>query len=218
MRLTKYAHACVRIDSTDGDRSLLIDPGCWTEPEAFEGVRAVLYTHGHADHVDEGLLAAARAADPRLEVYTHPELAAELAAHPDLTGTAPVAVRTGEAFTAGGFAVRAVGGRHAETVDGYPDCANLGYLVEGVYHPGDSLHVPTGPGEEVRALLLPAGGPWQSLRQAIEMVRAVRPERAFPIHDAHLSEIGTENFDGWIERATDTRYARIPLRESALLD
>ncbi|MFE1320096.1 MBL fold metallo-hydrolase [Kitasatospora phosalacinea] len=218
MRLTKYAHACVRIDSADGARSVLIDPGCWTEPGAFDGVRAVLYTHGHADHVDGELLAAARAADPQLEVYTHPELAAELAADPAFTGPAPVAVRTGEGFTAGGFAVRAVGGRHAETIDGYPDCANLGYLVEGVYHPGDSLHVPNGPGEEVQALLLPAGGPWQSLRQAIEMVRAVRPARTFPIHDAHLSEIGTENFDAWLGGEAGTSYARIPRGGSVLLD
>ncbi|WP_033219841.1 MBL fold metallo-hydrolase [Kitasatospora phosalacinea] len=217
MRLTKYAHACVRIDSPDGERSVLIDPGCWTEPEAFDGVRAVLYTHAHADHVDEDRLLAARAADPELAVYTHPELAAEIAALPGLTGPAPVAVRAGEAFTAGGFAVRAVGGRHAEIIDEYPDCANLGYLVEGVYHPGDSLHVPRGRDEEVRTLLLPAGGPWLGLRQAIETVRAVRPERTFPIHDAHLSEIGTENFDGWIGRATETRYARIPRGESALL-
>ncbi|MFC8722505.1 MBL fold metallo-hydrolase [Kitasatospora sp. NPDC057198] len=217
MRLTKHAHACVRIDSSDGGRSVLIDPGCWTEPQAFAGVRAVLYTHAHADHIDEDLLLAARAADPELAVYTHPELAAEIAALPGLTGPAPVAVRAGEEFTAGGFGVRAVGGRHAETIDGYPDCANLGYLIEGVYHPGDALHVPHGPDERVRTLLLPAGGPWQSLRQAIEMVRAIEPEHTFPIHDAHLSEAGNENFDGWIDRATDTRYARLAPGESAPL-
>ncbi|MFK0191675.1 MBL fold metallo-hydrolase [Kitasatospora sp. NPDC090308] len=218
MRLTKYAHACVRIDSPDGERSVLIDPGCWTEPEAFHGVRAVLYTHAHADHLDEGLLAAARAADPGLEVYTHPELAAELAGHPALAGLPPTAVRAGEGFEAGGFAVRAVGGRHAQVIDEYPDCANLGYLVEGVYHPGDALHVPHGPGEDVRALLLPASGPWLSLREAIEMVRAIRPERTFPIHDANLSAIGAENFDGWLGGEAATRYARIALRESAVLD
>ncbi len=221
MRLTKYAHACVRIDSPDGDRSVLIDPGCWTESKAFDGVRAVLYTHAHADHLDPDLLAAARAADPELEVYTHPELAAELAVHPALADLAPTAVRTGESFEAGGFAVRAVGGRHAQVIDNHPDCANLGYLVEGVYHPGDSLHVPRGRGgrvEDVRALLLPASGPWLSLREAIELVRAVRPERAFPIHDANLSPIGAENFDGWLEEESATRYARIELGESAVLE
>ncbi|RKE23186.1 MBL fold metallo-hydrolase [Streptomyces sp. TLI_171] len=200
MRLTKYAHACVRIE--DGDRSVLIDPGCWTAPEAFHGVRAVLFTHEHADHVDEDLLAAARAADPELQVYTHADLAAELGGE---------AVAVGDRFTAGGFEVRAVGGRHAETIDGYPNCANLGFLVEGVYHPGDALHRPE---EDVRALLLPASGPWLSLRAAIEMVRAVRPEHTFPIHDANLSEIGMANFDGWLGEEADTRFARIALGKS----
>ncbi|MFJ5231164.1 MBL fold metallo-hydrolase [Kitasatospora sp. NPDC088391] len=201
MRLTKYAHACVRIE--DGDRSLLIDPGCWTDPAAFHGVRAVLITHEHGDHLDDELLAAARAAQPELEVYTHPALAAEIGGRP---------VEVGERFTAGGFEVRAVGGRHAVTIDNHPDCANLGYLVEGVYHPGDALHVPD---EEVRALLLPASGPWLALRAAIEMVRAVRPEHTFPIHDANLSEIGMENFDGWLGEERATRYARIALGASA---
>ncbi|KDN80968.1 MBL fold metallo-hydrolase [Kitasatospora cheerisanensis] len=207
MLLTKYAHACVRVE--DGEKSVLIDPGCWTEPEAFTGVRAVLITHGHSDHVDAELLAAARVSNPALEVYAPKDVADEL-------GGAVHAVGLGERFEAGGFAVRAVGGRHAVTIDDLPDCPNLGYLLDGLYHPGDSLHVPD---EEVRALLLPSSGPWLGLRAAIEMVRAVRPERTFPIHDANHSEIGMANFDGWLGREEDTtRYARIALGESARLD
>ncbi|OKJ05655.1 MBL fold metallo-hydrolase [Kitasatospora sp. CB01950] len=206
MLLTKYAHACVRIE--DGEKSVLIDPGCWTVPEAFEGVRAVLITHGHADHLDDELLAAARNAAPALQVFAPQDVAAELGDY-----VRPLTV--GERFEAGGFAVRAVGGRHAQVIDNHPDCPNLGYLVEGVYHPGDSLHVPD---EEVRALLLPASGPWLTMRGAIEMVRAVRPERTFPIHDANLSEIGMANFDGWLGEEADTRYARIAIGGSAPLD
>ncbi|MFD7641535.1 MBL fold metallo-hydrolase [Kitasatospora sp. NPDC059795] len=206
MLLTKYAHACVRIE--DGEKSVLIDPGCWTAPEAFEGVRAVLITHGHADHLDDDLLAAARKAAPALQVFAPQDVADELG-----DGVRPLTV--GEQFEAGGFAVRAVGGRHAQVIDNHPDCPNLGYLVEGVYHPGDSLHVPD---EEVRALLLPASGPWMTMRGAIEMVRAVRPERTFPIHDANLSEIGMANFDGWLGEEAGTRYARIAIGGSAPLD
>lgn len=36
----------------------------------------------------------------------------------------------------------------------------------------------------------------------------MRPARAFPIHDALLSDLGLANFDGWMDEEAD--YARIP--------
>ncbi|HEY5030917.1 MAG TPA: MBL fold metallo-hydrolase, partial [Actinomycetes bacterium] len=50
MQLTKFTHACVRLDS--GGRRLLIDPGIWAEDAAFEGVTDVIVTHEHFDHLD----------------------------------------------------------------------------------------------------------------------------------------------------------------------
>jgi hypothetical protein len=91
-----------------------------------------------------------------------------------------------------------------------PGCANLGYVVDGVYHPGDSYFVPSVP---VQVLLVPASGPWARHREGIELVRAIAPARAFPIHDAGLSEIGRNNFDGWLSEE-DTDYVRIPPGES----
>ncbi|MER5640486.1 MBL fold metallo-hydrolase [Kitasatospora sp. NPDC002227] len=200
MRLTKYGHACVRLEQ-DG-RVLVIDPGEFSGDEPLAGADAVLLTHEHDDHLDRDRLAAARQADPGLAVYAHPELAAELGAQ---------AVTVGETFEAAGFQVTVVGGKHAETVDGLPDCTNLGFLVDGLYHPGDSLHVPEQP---VDTLLVPAAGPWIKLAEVVDFARTVRPARAFPIHDAHLSEIGQENFDAWLDWKGETEYARIPLGES----
>jgi L-ascorbate metabolism protein UlaG (beta-lactamase superfamily) len=196
MRLTKYTHACVRLE--DGDRALVIDPGIFSEAEALSGATGVLITHEHPDHIDADKLAAARQSNPGLAVYTHAALAAQL-------GDGVTAVSAGQTFTAAGFTVRAVGGQHAEIIDGLPGCANLGFIVDGVYHPGDSVHVP---GEAVDTLLVPAAGPWLKLREAIEFVRALRPSHSFRIHDAALSAIGLDNFDGWLadERAG---YARL---------
>jgi L-ascorbate metabolism protein UlaG (beta-lactamase superfamily) len=200
MRLTKYGHACVRLEV--GDRVLVIDPGTYSETAALSGATAVLITHEHADHIDVDKLKAARESNPELTVHTHAALAATL-------GAGVTAVAAGDTFTAAGFTVRAVGGAHAEVIDGLPGCPNLGFIVDGVYHPGDSFFVPA---EAVDTLLVPASGPWFQLREAIEFVRAIRPARAFPIHDALLSDLGMDNFDGWLE--DETNYARILLGDS----
>src|ERR1700730_10858209 len=131
MRLIKYTHACVLLE--DGDRKVLIDPGIWAEDEAFAAASAVLITHEHYDHIDAERIAAAVGKNTDLKVYAPAPVVAELAK----LGDAAVSVESGQTFTAGGFSVAAVGGRHAQTWGGKPDCANLGYVVEGIYHPGD---------------------------------------------------------------------------------
>ncbi|AVV46629.1 MBL fold metallo-hydrolase [Streptomyces sp. ID05-04B] len=202
MRLTKFGHACVRLEA--GDRALVIDPGTFSEMEALSGVAAVLITHEHEDHIDVDKLKAARDGNPQLTVHTHAALA--LALGDGVAGVAP-----GDTFTAAGFTVDVVGGEHAEIIDGLPGCPNIGFIVDGVYHPGDSLVVPE---QAVDTLLVPASGPWLKTGEAIEFVRAVRPVRVFPIHDANLSELGQENFDSWLEDEAGIDYARIPLGTS----
>ncbi|GIF48292.1 L-ascorbate metabolism protein UlaG (beta-lactamase superfamily) [Asanoa ferruginea] len=211
MLLTKYTHACVRVD--DGDRRLLLDPGIWTEPEAFDGVTDILVTHEHADHFAVEPIAALLASSPELRIYGHESLrAVAIEENAPAVAEAIQAVAVGETFTAAGFAVTAVGGKHAETYDGLPRCANIGFIVDGVYHPGDSFFVPA---EPVATLLVPASGPWFKLREALDFTRAIAPQRAVPIHDRMLSaDVGYDNFDGWLTEKGGTAYERIPLGTS----
>jgi L-ascorbate metabolism protein UlaG (beta-lactamase superfamily) len=183
MQLTKYGHSCVRFD--DGDRSLVIDPGGFSDVEpALDGAAAVLITHEHADHLDADRLRAAAQADPRLRVWAPAPVAAALA---DL-GEQVVAVGAGESFEAAGFRVRTFGGQHALIHPLIPIVANVGYLVEdAVYHPGDSLIVPPVP---VRTLLLPVAAPWSRMADVIDFAISVRAPSAYPIHDAIIA-------DGW---------------------
>ena len=203
MRLTKFGHACVRLEK-DG-RRLVIDPGTYTEAAALAGADAVLVSHEHEDHADVDQIAAACAANPQLTVHGPTAWADTLRAR---LGDAVIGVAPEDTFEAAGFGVRAVGGRHAEIIDGLPGCPNLGYVVDGIYHPGDSLFVPDA---EVEVLLVPVSGPWLKHRDAIELLRAIRPARAVPIHDAMLSELGLANVDAWLEGEGGADYTRVPL-------
>jgi L-ascorbate metabolism protein UlaG (beta-lactamase superfamily) len=204
VRLTKYTHACVRLD--DGDRALVIDPGMWSESTSLDGADAVLITHEHRDHVDPDGLAAFLAANPSLRIYTHADVAAQL----DKLADAVTVVAAGDEFTAAGFQVRAVGGEHAEIHDGLPGCANLGYLIgtpAGVlYHPGDSLWRPE---IGVDVLLVPVSGPWLKLGEAIDFVAELSPRLAFPIHEAVNSLLGNQLVDGWLSDIDGQAYQRI---------
>jgi L-ascorbate metabolism protein UlaG (beta-lactamase superfamily) len=207
MRLTKYGHACVRLEK-DG-RVLVIDPGTFSEAESLDGANAVIVSHEHDDHIDVDKLQAAWSVNPALTVHTHPALAASLNAIGP--GSGVTGVSAGDAFDVAGFSVQAVGGEHATIVDDRPGCPNLGFIVDGIYHPGDSLFVPT---QAIDTLLVPASGPWLKLGEAIEFVRAIGPGRVFPIHDVHLNDIGLDNFDAWMGAEGRSTYARIPLAGS----
>jgi L-ascorbate metabolism protein UlaG (beta-lactamase superfamily) len=205
MLLTKYTHACVRLQQ-DG-RNLLIDPGVYSEREAYEGVSSILVTHEHADHVNVELLPGIAAENPDLKIYTIAPVAAQLSA----LGDAVVTVTAGDIVTVDGFAVEVVGGAHAEIYEGLPGCANVGYIVDGVYTPGDSWFVPSTP---VETLLLPTSAPWFKIAEMLDFVRAIAPRRAFSIHDALLSQLGQQNVDGWVRMKGQTDYTRIPIGES----
>lgn len=182
MDLTKYRHSCVRID--DGDRNLVLDPGVFSNVDAaLDGAQAVLITHEHRDHVDADRLRAAARADSRLRIWAPGSVAAQF---PDL-GEQVVGVGPGESFRAAGFAIRTFGGQHALIHPLIPIVANLGYLIDdAVFHPGDSFVVPLA---DVRTLLLPAVAPWSKVGEVIDYTIAVRPARAYPIHDAIVADI-----------------------------
>ncbi|WP_033294496.1 MBL fold metallo-hydrolase [Amycolatopsis jejuensis] len=184
MIVTKYTHACVRID--DGDRSVVIDPGIWSElGEALDSVRGVLVTHEHPDHVDVAGIKAAGLRNPDLRVWAPESVAAALS---DLGDRATV-VTAGETFEAGGFTVETFGGQHAVVHPSIPVIDNVGYFVEGVYHPGDSFAVPNRP---VRVLAVPLHAPWSTTGAVVDFTVAVRAPVAFQIHECLLSDFGRD--------------------------
>jgi L-ascorbate metabolism protein UlaG (beta-lactamase superfamily) len=200
VKLTKFPHACLRIEQ-DG-AVLVVDPGAFSAPaDALRGADAVLITHEHADHVDvDALRAAAR---PGLEIYTHPDVAAQLS---DVDASV-TAVTPGDTFTAAGLDVRVFGDRHAHIHEDVPDIPNNAYLIGGrVYYAGDAFSLP---GVEVETLFVPVGAPWMKLAEAIDYVRAVAPQRAHPTHDAVLSAPGQQFADNWVAQRGNADYSRL---------
>lgn len=193
MRLTKFTHACVRLD--DGDRTLVIDPGTFSECDvALAGADGVLITHEHFDHVDADALRAAAQSQPGLRVWAPASVASGL----DDLGDRVTTVGPDQSFEAAGFGVRTFGGQHALIHPTLAVVPNVGYLVDdAVYHPGDSFIVPTAP---VDTLLLPLHAPWSKTAEVVDFMISVRARQTVQVHDALLSDTGRGGVEAHVER------------------
>ena len=202
LTLTKKTHSCIRLEK-DG-RTLVIDPGGFSEQDAALGADAMLVTHEHADHFDEGRLRAGLEANPAAEVWTLRSVAEQLsAAFPGRVHT----VGHGDTFTAAGFDVQVHGELHAVIHPDIPQITNIGFLVDGsLFHPGDALTVPDHP---VDTLMLPVMAPWNKISEVIDYVREVKPRRAIDIHDALLTDLARPIYDRQIGSLGGADHGRL---------
>jgi L-ascorbate metabolism protein UlaG (beta-lactamase superfamily) len=189
MRITKFGHACVRLEH-DGT-TLVLDPGMFTDPEALDGADAVLITHEHADHYQPALLAGSDA-----PVFTIDAVAAKIREEAPEVAERVTVVAPGESFRAAGVPITAVGELHAVIHDELPRFHNSGYRIEmdgqRLFHPGDAI---TETDQDVDVLFLPVSAPWAPSRELIDFARAVKAPRNVAIHDRIYSEAGSGIFD-----------------------
>src|SRR3954467_1725499 len=148
MRITKFGHACVRIEHEGV--VVVLDPGVFTEPEAVDGATAVLVTHLHPDHLPPANLRATQA-----PVFTVGQVAEQLATDAPDVAERTITLPAGPPFdvrppgrppvlpAAAGLPVRAVAELHNVIHPELPQPYNSGYLLtvgdQTVYHPGDAL-------------------------------------------------------------------------------
>lgn len=210
LTLTKKTHSCIRLEREG--RAIVIDPGGFSEGDAAAGADAILVTHEHPDHFDEGRLRAALEADRAVEIWTLRSVAEQLsAAFPGRVHT----VGHGDVFTAAGFDVEVHGELHAVIHPDLPRVTNVGFMVDGsVFHPGDALTVPDRP---VDTLMLPVMAPWNKISEVIDYVREVRPRRAIDIHDALLTDLARPIYDAQIGKLGGSDHGRLVPGEAAEL-
>jgi len=215
MKLTKYTHACVRLEKEGG--VLVLDPGTFSEStEALQGAQAVLVTHEHADHLDIKVVVEALERDKELVLYAPEAVAGQLRGEAPGATDRIHAVEPGSSFRAAGFDIRSFGGQHALIHPQIPMVANIGFLVDdNVYHPGDSFIIPDG--IKVQTLLVPLHAPWSKSAEVVDFVIGVRAPRAFQIHDGLLNENGLGIVEGHVKRIGakyGTDYRHLAPRES----
>ncbi|MFI1590505.1 MBL fold metallo-hydrolase [Streptomyces halstedii] len=208
--LIKKAHSCVRLER-DG-RALVIDPGGFSEDDAAVGADAILVTHEHPDHFDEGRLRAGLESNPAAQVWTLRSVAEQLsAAFPGRVHT----VGHGDTFSAAGFDVQVHGELHAVIHPDIPRITNVGFLVDGsVFHPGDALTVPD---RRVDTLMLPVMAPWNKISEVIDYVREVAPRRAIDVHDALLTDLARPIYDRQIGELGGADHGRMTPGEATRL-
>ncbi|WP_413810772.1 MBL fold metallo-hydrolase [Streptomyces sp. OE57] len=186
MKITHYGHACVLVEiERDGNTvRLLLDPGTYSTD--FEDVRdldAVLITHEHPDHLDVSRLGPLLANNSTARVIVDPGSSKVLRE----SGLQHETVSKGDTVVLGGLNVQVLAGDHEVIHPRIPCVHNNGYLIDGqVLHPGDAFAVPPQP---VSVLLLPTGGPWMKVSEAIDYLQAVAPDTAIPIHQAGLAAV-----------------------------
>lgn len=200
MRVTKHEHACLRLER-EGDQ-LIIDPGSFTLPlQDLAGTVGVVLTHEHPDHWTPEHLRRIREHAPDVPIYGPAGVAAAAAEFGIVT------VSPGDSVTAGPFALRFFGGRHAVIHESIPTIDNVGVLIDdAVYYPGDAYSLPDG--ADVRLLAAPVGAPWLKIGDAIDFVLAVKPAHSFATHDMTLSRIGLDMHRSRLQWATEKHGGR----------
>ena len=184
MRITKFGHACVRIEHDE--TVVVIDPGGFSEREAVDGAHAVLVTHEHADHLDLDNLRAATDAP----IYTIEAVRRQIADGDAAVAERVQVVEPGQHIDVG-IPATVVGEKHAVIHADLPHFDNSGFLLDvggtTVFHPGDAF---TPPGGAVDVLLLPVHAPWNKFSEVLDFAREVGAPRAVAIHDGLLNDAG----------------------------
>ncbi|MDE1970936.1 MAG: MBL fold metallo-hydrolase [Patescibacteria group bacterium] len=181
MKIKKIGHCCllIKLDKM----TILTDPGAFSTAQNEEmDIDVVLITHEHADHLHIESLKQVVLNNPKVKVITNSGVGAKLKdagiSYELLEGTK--STKVGNVF------IEAFDGKHEEIFENVGQVQNTGYFIGGkLFYPGDSFYNPSKP---VDILALPVAGPWCKIPDAIRYALAIKPKKAFPVHDGMLQK------------------------------
>lgn len=167
-------------------KTLVIDPAS-VDPEVFKTVDAILVTHEHYDHLDEGTV-------QKIHERTHCLVLADSTSAKRLkdfvSGDKLFEMRVGKELKLGDVSVRAEAYKHPATTP-------VSYLItteDGIeiYHTGDSLpssdmkHVGERSPPDIVFVTVGMPAPGASPQSGLEIVRLVKPKAAVPYHAPYV--------------------------------
>ncbi|MFZ2886630.1 MAG: MBL fold metallo-hydrolase [Minisyncoccia bacterium] len=178
MKITKIGHCCLVIE--ESGVKIMTDPGSFsTEQNTVTGLDAVVITHEHHDHLHVESMREVMKNNPQAVVISNSSVAKLLEAEgikaQIVEGTASTAVKN--------IAIEACDAKHEEIFEEIGQVQNTGYFIGPLFYPGDAYGDPKKP---IDILALPVAGPWCKLADAIRFALRVKPQKAFPVHDAVL--------------------------------
>lgn len=174
MKVTKYPQSCLLLEK-DG-RRILIDPGSFVAEKyhasEFGKVEAVLYTHQHGDHYDEGFSKSLDA--PK---YGNKSVC-------ELIGSDCKLVESGKEFELAGFKILPHDLPHCKMVDGSDGPQNTGFIIDdNFFDPGDGIDTE---GVSVENAAIPIAGPSISMYDAAQFVLKLGVKKVIPIHYSNV--------------------------------
>lgn len=210
MKIKKIGHCCLVIE-TKGIR-IMTDPGVFTMAQDEEkNISIVLITHEHADHLHVESLKRVLANNPDARVITNTSVGKLL----DAEDIDYEVLEHGGNATLNGILLEGFGERHAEIYKEVGQVQNTGYFIDDtLFYPGDAF---TNPERPVDILALPVSAPWLKLREVVDYALLLKPNRAFPVHDAIMSSPAM--MSGWIGSIiADEGIEFVPLNEGDIYE
>lgn len=195
MKIKKIGHCCLVIEN-EGIK-FMTDPGSFSSEQIEEtNIDYILITHEHGDHVHIPSLKQVLENNPMARIITN-------SAVKDLLDTENIfaeVLEDGE--FEGGAEIYAETCEHADIYDTVPPVQNTGYMIGGrLFYPGDAWLVPK---RDVEILALPVSAPWCKIREVIEYALEVKPQQAFPVHDAIVNPGALGIFHGMTKKVLDS--------------
>ena len=188
MKITKFAHACLVVETSD--RVAVFDPGVYSSltPGDLRRLNDIFITHNHADHMDVDLIKRLVEKFPNVRITSTPAIVEPLQKEGVTAASEPP---QGVSL----FASPHEFIRPYIPVDP-PQEIGVHYL-DALSHPGDSHSFK----ETKPVLALPVQAPWGSTVAAVRLGIALKPKYIVPIHDWHWSDEARKSMYAQLETA-----------------